>query len=326
VYFCGMIFLLFVIFLTENPRYLLYVLLVAQGLEISKDHKNPLFDPFYFLRTSVHPPWKYHFYIIHFFWSLLFVISKIYVSGVKTVGDLFTLIKSKKAMDLEILLLFTALGIGAVTFINVGYNIRWFSILASSFALPFFLAILPQVKDQFIKDAKFSQGWRKVTVPAIIGFLLLAYVGGYACVKFNNQVKYFYGNILSFRKNYVQGNSVIGTLIKIGEMKKINKKDYIIYIPPSNLCFWALPFGDRIHPFLVPSLTGMPLLAGFIQKEDSDPATYYGYDDYDLEEINQFHETATPEQLCLRALSKNFSQIIILRCNNNKMVEERLQC
>ncbi len=101
-------------------------------------------------------------------------------------------------------------------------------------------------------------------------------------------------------------------MAKLQELSRLpirEKRKTLIYIPKSNKPFWKFLKACRTIPFIVPAITGMAMLDGL---PDMDCETrYYGYGVY-KDPTRTSHSRPEPETICQKALSKGFSEVIML--------------
>ncbi|WP_456627964.1 hypothetical protein [Bradyrhizobium sp. URHC0002] len=82
-----------------------------------------------------------------------------------------------------------------------------------------------------------------------------------------------------------------------------------VFVSPENLAFWNITMECRAVPFVVPAILGVPMLKGLSPtalKCPSEP--HYGFTNYK----DASSEPLSDQQLCVRAASWNFDEVLIL--------------
>lgn len=102
---------------------------------------------------------------------------------------------------------------------------------------------------------------------------------------------------------------LIEKLRELSQLPISKKRKTLIYIPKSNELFWKSLKRCKSIPFLAPAISGIAMLAGLPDVECE--TLYYGYAVYkDSSGIDVCRGEA--ETICRQAVSKGFSEVIIL--------------
>lgn len=66
--------------------------------------------PLSFLRYAVDQTWWPFFFVLHFFWTWLYMFLRVKQEGAETVGDVVALVRSRRILDVELALVFAFMG------------------------------------------------------------------------------------------------------------------------------------------------------------------------------------------------------------------------
>jgi len=103
-----------------------------------------------------------------------------------------------------------------------------------------------------------------------------------------------------------------------------DRRKTLVFVPPSNTRFWKISGRCDAVPFFVPSVLGMAMLKG-LPPEGTCALIYYkhGYWAYGRDSHSS---DASEEELCRRALSKNFKKVLVLNDLEDAANNQLLEC
>lgn len=114
---------------------------------------------------------------------------------------------------------------------------------------------------------------------------------------------------------------LINNIYDLGMMGAAEKKKTIIFIPQSNRLYWELlsDIYKRRSPFIVPAISEIALIKGLPTglAEEEIKSMGYGYMGYKFPQKQQAGE-GTLDKICQEAISKGFSQLIVLNGKNQE--------
>lgn len=163
----------------------------------------------------------------------------------------------------------------------------------------------------------------------IIIFLFLC-ISIKQCISLANLIKH-YSSLSQSTRHELEGNifiqekyKLLNALIDLNStLTKYDRKETILFIPKTNNLYWG---DDKAHcdkyPFIATALSGVPQIQG--QPDSSCYAICCGYHRYIYSVPKLLVENK--KDLCLSALEKGFSKIIVLDVNDNKMSIETINC
>ncbi len=293
-----------------------YIAYQSMGYTASNTQSVSLFDPFNFLRTWIKPSMWLVFLFICCFWSISFITMRLwYEKGINNVSHFKTLFLNKQLIDVEIVVLLCVVGLlPGMVFHLPPYNTAYSAVTSIYFydfqnwiALSLLLANIGKLSKLFNK---------KVQLILLIPVLF----GGYFFVSnYIYHVNNLYSKELHLSQLIKNNPSYLSTptgkvlllLNQIGgDMHLSEKKKTLVFVPQSNTDFWSVQL-DACYgvPFLIPGITGMPMLDG-LPPIGCKPY-HYGYDSYENNGIRTKKQTNTKDKaLCSKALDKGFSQIL----------------
>lgn len=127
-------------------------------------------------------------------------------------------------------------------------------------------------------------------------------------------------NISQYRLSFI-----VNTLSEIAKMPIDKKKKTLLWIPKSNQEYWNSMTNCRAIPFIAPSLTGIAMLDGVLPENCQE--LNYGYSVYKNRKYTPLSPNPDQNELCRATLERGFSQLIILKSNQENTIEQiKLQC
>jgi hypothetical protein len=145
--------------LYRQPVYLasvgvLTVLFVVAYGQVSLPAHREGFTPFDFLWSFVKPAWWPFFFIVHLFWSWLYIFVRLKSEGIGTLADLREAAAEQRILDVEIVALVAVLGLGPglVTHIDGG-SAFYFSDVQRWLAVGFLLSRVPMFADVLLGES-----------------------------------------------------------------------------------------------------------------------------------------------------------------------------
>jgi len=264
-------------------------------------------------------------------------------------------------MDVEFIIFLSILGCIPILTLDVSSDLLFqLSSIPSYFSIVFILSAIPQFTKNISGGFQLKKGFKSINISLVGLIVLFMYFSQYSFLKlisgFNNLLgsQLIINNALRpskeesapISKGSIQfdrpsnGNPqsvllahtfnylIVNKLLSLARLEKQIKKNTILYIPPSNQLYWGHNLDKEIaNSFLGPSLSGLPLLAGFIEvKEDQEAYKHIGFRGYNPTKVSQFHSDAKERDLCARAESKGFHRIVVLDQEGSALQERRFNC
>ena len=126
----------------------------------------------------------------------------------------------------------------------------------------------------------------------------------------NNHLKL----IAAARAKQADGGSdtIIALKNAIGDIWRSDRSPLIVFAPPQNLEFWSLVEKCRSKAFLLPALTGVPMLKGIppVSMGCSEELVGYSYDQYGAQAVARQLDKV---EACMEATHKGFSRVLVVK-------------
>ena len=293
--------------------------------------------PLDFLRAFVPRVWWPFFILAQLCWSLAYTVLRLRQERAHTVGDVVSLLRTRRILDLEIVAVVAILGIlpGFILHIDGGSAFyfsdvqRWLSVglllagastliprprLSGLVKLGIVIVALPFA----ISMARNSVHWtrRMLRANAELRESLYEAAGAApiaprirALPKLADSMTLSRGLRRAVNYNPVQG------LLALSRMPLEEKKRSAVFVPQSEDRYWAIlkrPGACSFSGFVVPALTGISMVDG-MPAAGCKLSHYYGLSLYPKRDAAQTTSDALPANVCARAERLGFEQVITLR-------------
>ena len=301
--------------------------------------------PFYFVQVYYPQHLKPFYLFISFYLTLLFIFLRLFTSPLATVHDLWGAIKNHQFLDVEAIVLLSAIGmVVANTFSFPFSNGRYFSGVQHYAAMVLLIAWGPEFGSRLTKKLVNLKSLLNLKISFAVIFLsampFFVIVYGNA----DNSVTRFILKNIVFRKdvlsvaglqekvknastfkeqlemilwepaqhiNSARMYAIAEELLDLGKLSVEQKKKTAIFIPPSNSLYWDSWNDCAGVPMVAPAMTGMPLLWG-LSSHCLEKYRLFGYEHYDVPSIVNALVESNDVNLCRHAREKGFSHIIVL--------------
>ena len=145
-----------------------YSLVVWSGL-------NSGFQPLSFLRYAVKPTWWPFFFILHLFWTWVYIILRLKQEGAGTMADVGALLRQRKIIDVEIVLVFAFIGLLPGLLIDSRSDVYYFSDVQRWLAVGLLLSN-PALLLRYLSPAQGSTSFARTPLNRFVGGAALAVV------------------------------------------------------------------------------------------------------------------------------------------------------
>jgi hypothetical protein len=234
-------------------------------------------------------------------------------------SDVKKIFWSNEYIDLEFLSIASIVGVlGGIAVSNHGNDIIYFSGVQFYLCFPIFIYLIYKLIDRM----KISGSTKKYLILIFSVLSLLSKPEGGKTMVDHLSIKNDYNS----RKYNTTWSEL---LIRLQELYSIeNKKDYCIYVQKDESWFYnGLNKDDYLHrdeiesPFVVPAISGIPLISGISSNVLESDYPYYGV--Y-YHRMNRNKQAQNLEEALNIAKAEQFKYLIHFSQKNNKLVEEKL--
>ena len=310
--------------------------------------------PLDFIKAFVPRAWWAFFVLAQLFWSVLYVALRLRQEKARTIGDVLTLARDRRILDVEVVTVIAVMGIlpGFILHIDGGSAFyfsdiqRWLSVglLISGGAYLFARATqrlftgLEKAAIAFvalpfvISTARNSVHWTARMLKANAELRHSLYPAGEAAgiapgirslPKLADPVKLEAGLRRSPNFNQVM------SLEQLATMPLHDKQKTAVLVPQSESRYWTIlkrPNGCAFSGFVVPSLTGMAMIDG-MPAADCRLSPYYGLSLFEKRSRPQTASDVEPAAACRRATAKGFARVMVLRFDDEgRAMPQVTQC
>ncbi len=267
------------------------------------------------------------FYLVHFFWSWLYIALRLLEENIKKIADFKVAFKKRRTIDIEILFLLCLIGAlpGILLKVRGGVTIyfsdlqRWVAVsflLSRFYSFPLFYMKLEttRIKKVILFSLLFVAG---------VSFLSNIVISGKNTVERYITVRNSLSN-LSLDKN--QKYKMYKTLVELDKIPLRDKRRTLLFIPKSNRLYW-----DSLNPYTIPligpALTGIAMVDGLSEVPISSefPLHQWAYYIYKVHSNSQSLAESTPDKVYSKVLEKGFSKLIVIEYKNGETVVTKIQ-
>jgi hypothetical protein len=310
--------------------------------------------PLDFLKGFVPMVWWPFFFLVHLFWSLLYVVLRLRREGARTVDDLLALMRAGKILDVEIVALIAIVAVspGLLIHIDGGSAFyfsdvqRWLSVallLASATAL---LPAIGEIRLSRLKVLAIAF----VAFPLVVSMARNSVYWTTRMLKANAELRHalyppdvaasippgmrslpYLTNAAMLEaglERSVNYTPVEG-LLALATMPLSEKRHTAVFVPQSETRYWTIlkrPGACSFSGFLVPAISGMTMIDG-MPAADCTLSRYYGLGLYEKRSAQETDAAATPEALCARARKFRLGAVISLHFGDDgRMTQSLAKC
>ncbi len=306
--------------------------------------------PFDFLKGYVPLQWWPFFFLFHLFWSLLYICLRLRSEGARTLGDVASLSRNGRILDVELVLLIALVGVapGMVMHIDGG-SAFYFSDVQRWLSVGLLLAggssLIPRLGRRRWTELK-TIGLAFVVLPFAIATARNSVYWPVRMLRANAQtrielypeseraalapriselrrlrdpVKLASGLAAARNTNQVRG------LVELDGLSLQQKARMAVFVPQSEEKYWSMLTRDNacsFSSFLVPSLTGMVMIDG-MPPVGCTLSPYYGLSVFRKRTQPQTAADETPDALCVRARRLGLQRVLVVRFDEAGRISKR---
>jgi hypothetical protein len=310
--------------------------------------------PFDFLKGFVPLEWWPFFLLFQLFWSLLYIVLRLRSEGARTLGDVVSLARNGRILDVELVLLIALAGVAPGLIMHIdGGSAFYFSDVQRWLSVGLLLAgtgsLLPRLTRRRWSDLK-TIGLAFVVLPLVIstarnsvfwtarmlranaetriGLYPEAERGGMSARiselrRLRDPVKLAAGIANARNTNPVRG------LLELGDMSLEQKSRIAVFVPQSEERYWTIltrPNACSFSSSVVPALSGMAMIDG-MPPLDCHLSPYYGLSLFQKRTRPQTPADEAPDVLCRRARRLGFQRVLTLRIDAaGKISKTPIEC
>ncbi|MEP6508194.1 MAG: hypothetical protein ABJC63_08205 [Gemmatimonadales bacterium] len=307
--------------------------------------QNQGIAPFNYMRYYNDDRWWPYFFLVHLFWSLLYVTIRIREENLPAMSDLFSALRVGRLLDAEIVAVVAVCGFIPGELINIhGGSAFYFSDVQRWVAAPLVMAVAARWTWERSR-AGHQGGIQSIRLSTIAAVLIAIPVG--ITILFNvgravrgaeimnvglREAFYSYAGVESFGAAHVHDPQVLAAgLQKAPDYEMISalraldaeprelKRKTLLFVPQSDSSFWNI-FGEPLRcsfaPMVGPATSGLALLDG-MPPTSCNRSDQYGLTAYPRRTKPQTPEDVTPAALCTKARRKGFKRVIVLEPTGN---------
>jgi hypothetical protein len=313
------------------------VFMTYQRVSLVAHHEG--IAPLDFMKGFVPKAWWPFFFLAQLFWSVVYVCLRLRQEGARTIGDVLSLARAGRILDVEILTVIAVAGVmpGLVLHIDGG-SAFYFSDIQRWIAVGFLLAgastLLPRLKlaqkgmlytiailfillPFAISMARNSVYWTKRMVRANVELRHSLYP--------ENEASSIPPRIRSLPRlvdpaklnaGLIRGRNYepVSGLLSLARLPLAEKARTAVFVPQSEGKYWnilARPNACGFSGFVVPALTGMTMLDG-MPDVSCTLSRYYGLSLFERRSHPQTQAETTPEAVCARAVARGLKRVLQL--------------
>ncbi|MGK2961686.1 MAG: hypothetical protein ACSLFK_05985 [Gemmatimonadaceae bacterium] len=281
--------------------------------------------PLDFLKGFVPPAWWPFFFLVHLFWSLLYVTLRLRAESVRTFGNLRDVFRGGKILDVEVVTLIALAGIGPglVTHIDGGSGFyfsdiqRWLSV-GLLIAGAGTLLQLPSLRPQGDRTGLFAVG--KIRMSTVLVALVAAPLAVSMASNFVHWTKRMLAANAATKEAVAAAGGIEATrnhlilteLQRLAELPRIDRRRTALFIPQTETRYWTLLARDGACSFsghVAPTLTGIAMIDG-MPPHGCILSRYYGLGLFEPRARQQMPADTLPAALCERAMRHGLSRVM----------------
>jgi len=281
--------------------------------------------PLDFLKGFVPPAWWPFFFLVHLFWTLLYVTLRLRAESVGTFSDLRDVVRAGKVLDVEIVTLIALAGIGPGLFTHIDGGSafyfsdiqRWLSVgmlIAGAGTLLRFPS-RPATGDQ---PRPFAIG--RIRMSTIFIALVAAPLAVSMGANFVHWTKRMMAANAATREAIAGVGGIEGTrnhliiteLQRLASLPRTDRRTTALFIPQSETRYWTLLAREGACSFsghVAPTLTGIAMIDG-MPPYGCTLSRYYGLGLFEQRSREQLPADTLPATLCARAARHGLSRVM----------------
>ena len=312
-----------------------------------------------FMRYNSAIGWQQFFPLIHLLWTWVYVAMRIWEDGARDTRELMNSIKSRRLVDVEVLLVIAIGGFlpGEIVSIHGGSAV-YFSDIQRWVALSFIIARVGiWVREWKSRrgiasvEAQRPRGWRSVRLATVIAIFVAA---PFAVTMIVNLVQWpvrdLRGNLalrreliaraggastgvrsLAERSKLAEGvrrspyYPIVTALRDIARLPEDYRRRTLLFIPQSNEQYWTMFTADgrcTFTPLIAPGIAAMAMIDG-MPSWGCKVSEQYNMPSYQPRMHAQTAAEVTDAALCAKARAKGFSQVLVLDAPGNSAPRRR---
>ena len=300
------------------------------------EHREGLV-PLDFLKGFVPPAWWPFFFLIHLFWSWLYVVLRLRAENVRTIADLRVALRENRVLDAEIVALVAIAGVapGLVMHIDGGSAFyfsdiqRWVSVglLIGGAGT---LVHMPKLFER--RGEAFSLGRvraRTLFIAMIALPMLFSMASNFTywtrrMVAMNSATMQAVNDAggIEGTKNY----RVLAALEEIAGMPREDKERTALFIPQSETKYWTMlerPGACSFSGHIAPTITGIASVDG-MPPYGCELSRYYGLGLFEKRARPQAPQDTLPQALCARAGRSGLSRVLTVHFDSTGRATKRV--
>lgn len=300
------------------------------------EHREGLV-PLDFLKGFVPRAWWPFFFLIHLFWSWLYVALRLRSEEVRTLAGLRAAMKDNRILDVEIVALIALAGVGPglVTHIDGGSAFyfsdiqRWISVgllMAGAGSLVKLSASAPAPFDRF----SFGTLRTRTLFLALIGLpMLFSMASNFVywtqrmrAMNIATHTAVESAGGIQRTKNHV----LLSELKALAAIPRIERSRMALFIPQTERKYWKLlerPGACSFSGHVAPTLTGIAMVDG-MPPFGCQLSRYYGLGLFEKRSRPQVPADTLPQALCARALRSGLTRVMTVHFDSTGRATRRL--
>jgi hypothetical protein len=312
-----------------------------------------------FMRYNSAVGWQQFFPLIHLLWTWVYVAMRIWEDGARDTRQLMSSIKSRRLVDVEVLLVIAIGGFlpGEIVSIHGGSAV-YFSDIQRWAALSFIIARLGiWVREWKLgrrivtAEPQHPRGWRSVRLATVIAIFVAA---PFAVTMIVNLVQWPVRDLrsnLALRRELIAraGGAPTGVrslaqhakladgvkrspyypivmaLREIARLPEDYRRRTLLFIPQSNQQYWTMFTADgrcTFTPLIAPGIAAMAMIDG-MPSWGCKVTEQYNMTSYEPRTRPQTAGEVTDAAICAKARAKGFSQVLVLDAPGNSAPRRR---
>ena len=299
-------------------------------LIVSLPAQNAGFSPMHFMRYDAAHGWQQFFPLIHLLWTWVYVAFRVREEGLRDTGDLVTAIRSRRMIDVEILLVIAVLGFipGEIVSIHGGSAV-YFSDVQRWLALSFIIGRLPRWSGVRASPVETRQGWTGIRLSRILAvFVAIPFVVTLFVNLAQWPARVLRANLTTRAELRTEPSTyypIVTALREISRLPRSERRQSLLFIPQSSTQYWSMFTADgrcTYTPLIAPGIASVAMLDG-MPAESCQVTDQYNMNVYSKRERPQMAADVTDQAVCARARSKGFQKVLVLDAPNGETPRRR---
>lgn len=307
--------------------------------------------PLDFLKGFVPLAWWPFFLLFHLFWSLLYITLRLRQEGARTLGDVASLARSGKIIDVELVLVIALAGVAPGLVIHIdGGSAFYFSDVQRWLSVGLLLAgvgtLVPRMPRWRWSDLRML-GIALVALPFAISMSRNSVHWTLLMMRANAATRFALyppadragvgqgisalpmlrdSATLAAGLAVARNRRPVDGLMELGALSPRSKRHTAVFVPQTESRYWTIltrPGACAFSGFLVPSLAGLAMIDG-MPPVGCKLSPYYGLSLFQQRTVQQAPADETPGALCRRALRLGFRRVVTLRFDETGRIDRQL--